>query len=295
MFGSNCLNSNVESIVKVNDLCNQYGIDTISAGAAMAFTIECFEKGIIGTSDTEGIEMTWGNHAALVAMTEKLAKREGFGDILADGVKIAAERIGRGSVEFAMHIGGQELGGHDPKHDYHWGVGYLIDPTPARHTQNAEVFRPMTALIKQDRMSDVDVGQEYKSASMLYHTVNCSGICAFVYSNFPRADVFREFMVAVTGWGDNLEDLAMTGERILNIRQAFNTREGLNQARFKVPGRMLGNPPFEKGPHAGITIDKDTWIKGCFAAANWDLETGRPTREKLVQLGLNDVAEELWK
>jgi aldehyde:ferredoxin oxidoreductase len=295
LFGSNCLNNNIESIMKLNDLCNRYGLDTISVGATMAFAIECFEKGLVSASDTDGIEMTWGNHRAMVAMTEKLAKREGFGETLADGVKIAAERIGGRSEEFAMHINGQELGGHDPKHDYHWGVGYLIDPTPARHTQNAEVFRPMTALIKQDRMSDGDVGEEYKAASMLYHGVNCSGICAFVYSNFPRSDVFAEFMAAVTGWDDTLADLAVTGERILNIRQAFNAREGLNQARFTVPGRLLGQPPFEKGPHAGITIDKDGWIDGCFAAAGWDRETGRPTRKKLEELGLNDVADELWR
>ena len=128
MFGSNCLNNNVESIIKLNDLCNRYGIDTISAGAAMAFTIECFEKGLIDLRDTDGIEMTWGNHRAMVAMTEKLAAREGFGDVLADGVKIAAERIGKGADEYAMHVKGQELGGHDPKHDYHWGVGYVVDP-----------------------------------------------------------------------------------------------------------------------------------------------------------------------
>jgi aldehyde:ferredoxin oxidoreductase len=295
MFGSNCLNNNVESIIKLNDLCNACGIDTISAGAALAFTIECFENGLISRSDTDGIEMTWGNHRAMVAMMEKIAAREGFGDVLADGVKIAAERIGKGSDEYAIHIQGQELGGHDPKHDYHWGIGYAIDPTPGRHTQNAEVFRPMTQLIKQDRMSDADVGEEYKDATMLYHAVNCSGLCAFVYSNFPRADIFADFMRAITGWDDRLADLALTGERILNIRQAFNAREGLNQAHFDIPGRVLGHPPFNRGPHAGVSIDKDVWIKSCFTATGWDPKTGRPTRGKLEELSLSDIAEDLWR
>lgn len=294
MFGSNCLNSNVESILKLNDLCNMFGIDTISAGAVLAFTIECFENGLIDARDTDGVEMTWGNHRAMVAMMEKLAIREGFGDIIADGVKIAAERIGKGADEFAIHVLGQELGAHDPKHDYHWGVGYVVDPTPGRHTQNAEVFRPMTQLIKQDRMSDIDVGKEYREASMLFHSVNCSGLCAFVYSNFPRAEVFAEFMSAITGWDYGIEGLALAGERILNIRQAFGAREGHNQARSKVPGRMLGHPPFEKGPHTGVSIDERVWFESCFTATGWDRETGKPTREKLLELGLGDVADELW-
>lgn len=294
MFGSNCLNSNVESIIKMNDLCNQYGVDTISAGGALAFAIECFENGLIDKRDTDGIEMRWGNHKAMVAMVEKLAVRDGFGDVIADGVKVAAERIGRGSEKFAIHVDGQELGAHDPKHDYHWGIGYLIDPSPGRHTQNGQVFEPNTQLIKQDRMTDIDVGEEYRTTSLLFHTVNCSGLCAFVYSNFPQVEVFAEFMGAVTGWQESIEELTRTGERILSLRQAFGAREGVNQARWKTPGRVLGQPPFERGPHAGVRIDERVWLQQCFAAVGWDWETGKPKREKLIELGLRDVADELW-
>ena len=122
MFGSNCLNDNLESIIKVNDICNRYGLDTISAGASIAMAIECYENGIITKEDTEGLELTWGNHRAIVEMTEKLARREGFGDILADGVKAAAERIGKGAEQYAMHVQGQEFPAHDPKFGYHWAV-----------------------------------------------------------------------------------------------------------------------------------------------------------------------------
>ena len=114
MFGTNCLNNNLDSIIMANDICNRYGLDTISAGAAIAMAIECYENGLITREDTGGIEMTWGNHKAIVAMTEKLARREGFGDILADGVKAAAEKIGKGADKFAMHIQGQEFPAHDP-------------------------------------------------------------------------------------------------------------------------------------------------------------------------------------
>ena len=114
-LGSNCANSNTESISMANDICNRAGLDTISAGTIIAFAMELYENGILTKKDTGGIDLKWGNHQAIVAMTEKLAKREGLGDILADGVKIAAEKIGKGAEKFAVHIGGQELGMHDPK------------------------------------------------------------------------------------------------------------------------------------------------------------------------------------
>jgi aldehyde:ferredoxin oxidoreductase len=139
MFGTNCLNNNLESIIMANDICDRAGLDTISAGAAIAFAIECFENGLITKGDTDGMEMTWGNHKAIVAMTEKLARREGFGDVLADGVKVAAQKIGQGSDQYAIHIGGQELPAHDPKHAFHFATSYRLDPTPGRHFVGSEL------------------------------------------------------------------------------------------------------------------------------------------------------------
>ncbi|MGD0915133.1 MAG: aldehyde ferredoxin oxidoreductase family protein [Thermodesulfobacteriota bacterium] len=294
MFGSNCLNNNIESIMKLNDICNRYGIDTISAGSVIAFTIECYENKLITQADTGGIEMTWGNHQSIVEMTEKLAKREGFGDIIADGVKVAAERIGQGAGKYAMHIQGQELPAHDPKHDYHWGIPYMLDPTPARHTQNAEIFRPLGQVVQLDRKAYANEGMEYRIGSALHHIVNCSGMCAFVYSCLPNTSVLVEFMNAVTGWDLTLEELIKTGERILNMRQAFNIREGLNLTEFKIPDRLLGKPPFKEGPLAGVTINKDVWFKEYLAAIDWSSETAKPNRKKLQELGLEDLAQELW-
>lgn len=293
MFGSNCLNNNLESIIKLNDLCNRFGIDTISTGATLAFTMECYENGLLTQADTDGIEMTWGNHRSMVTMTEKLAKREGFGDVIADGVRMAAERIGRGADQYAMHIQGQELPAHDPKHDYHWGIPYLLDPTPARHTQNAEVFRPLGQVVQLDRKAYANEGMEYRIGSALHHIVNCSGMCAFVYSCLPNSNILAEFMSAVTGWDLTLEELIKTGERILNMRQAFNIREGLNLTQFKIPDRLLGKPPFKEGPLAGVTINKDVWFKEYLAAIDWDIETAKPNRKKLQEFGLEDITPEL--
>jgi aldehyde:ferredoxin oxidoreductase len=298
MFGTNCLNNNLESILKTSDICDRYGVDTISAGAAIALAIECYERGLITKKDTDGIEMTWGNHRAIVAMTEKLAKREGFGDVLADGVKAAAEKIGKGADKYAIHVGGQELPAHDPKHSFHYATSYRMDPTPGRHFVGSELSdapgHPAGLLPKFDLKSFSGRGEARRIGSSFHQTVVCTGMCLFVYWAFPDVDPIADFMRAVTGWDVTDEELLKTGERIANIRQAFNIREGLNPLKHKVPDRVMGRPPLKEGPVAGVTIDEDTMIKEYLTAMDWDLKTAKPSKRKLLELGLTDVAQELW-
>ncbi len=294
MFGSDCLNSNIESIIKASDICNRYGLDTISAGSTIAFTIECYENGLITRADTDGIEMTWGNHKSIVAMTEKMARREGFGDVLADGVKVAAAKIGKGADEYAMHIQGQEVPAHDPKLGIHFGTTYKLDPTPARHTQGSEMMHPpgLVPQIEKDAVSGR--GEAHWIGSNFKHIVNCSGICEMPYGALPSVDVVAEFMRAITGWDVTTDELIRTGERISNLRQAFNIREGLYSPQFKVPDRILGKPPQKEGPLAGRTVDEETLHTEYLTAADWDLKTAKPSKKKLLELGLEDVAQELW-
>ncbi len=294
MFGTNCLNTNLESIIKANDICNRYGLDTISAGATIAFAIECYENGIITKADTDGIEMTWGNHKSIVAMTEKLAKREGFGAVLADGVKVAAEKIGKGSEKYAIHIHGQELPAHDPKLGYFYQTTYRLDATPARHTQGSEEGAPSGLLPDFDKESFSGRGEAHKVGSNFNHIVNSSGMCMFMCMTLPAAKVVVEFMSAVTGWDMTMGELLKTGERISNLRQAFNIREGLNPLQFKVPDRVLGRPPQKEGPVAGVTVDEDTMVKEYLAVMDWDTKTAKPSKKKLQELGLEDVAKDLW-
>ena len=298
MFGTDCLNNNLESIIKVGDICDRYGLDTISAGATIAMAIECFENGLITKKDTDGIEMTWGNHKAIVAMTEKLAKREGFGAVLADGVKVAAEKIGKGADKYAMHIQGQELPAHDPKHAFHYATGYRLDPTPARHFTGSELSmapaHPAGLLPKFDHKSFAGRGEAHRIGSNFHHALVCAGMCLFVYWAFPNIDPIAEFMRAVTGWDVTNDELLKTGERISNIRQAFNIREELNPLKFKVPDRVLGKPPMKEGPLAAVTVDEDTMAKEYLTAMDWDLKTAKPSKKKLLELGLEDVAKVLW-
>jgi aldehyde:ferredoxin oxidoreductase len=293
MFGANCLNSNLDSIIKVNDICNRYGIDTISGGAVIAFTIECYENGLITRADTDGIEMTWGNHKSIVAMTEKLVKREGFGDMLADGVRAAAEKIGKGADQYAMHVQGQEAPAHDPKLGYHWGTSYRMDATPGRHTQGPGMPIPGLPIPKFDPKSFSGRGEAHKIGSNFSHVVSSTGTCLFLYWALPSVDPLIEFMRVVSGWDLTIDELIKTGERICTIRHAFNIREGLNPLKYKIPGRIMGNPPPKEGPLAGVTVDEETLDQELLAALDWDSKTTKPSKEKLLELGLEDVAQQI--
>ena len=303
-FGAMNLNDNVESIIKLNDLCNRAGLDTISTGSTIAFAMECYERGLITDSDAEGIELRWGNAEAIVAMVEKIAKREGFGDILADGAKVAAERIGKGSGEFAVHCAGQEPGMHDPKHWPGLGVTYQLDATPGRHGQGGHWMEGYPDWWKRslgveelpsgpNRHDYAGKGEVFKRAACMIHFVHCSGLCRFPWYHMDPASMW-EFVSAVTGWHIDRAEAYRIGERIANIRQAFNIREGFNALDHAIHPRMVGLPPLREGPAKGITVDMDTLLQDFLEAMEWDLVTGRPSRKRLIELGLKDVAEELW-
>jgi len=296
-FGTLCLNDNLESIIKATDICNRYGLDTISAGAAIAFAIECYENGLISEEDTEGIELAWGDHEAIVAMTEKLAKREGFGNVLADGVKRAAEKIGKGADRYAIHVHGQELPMHDPRLAPSFATAYKGDATPARHTQAGLAFvetgPPPPGLPPMDKYTYTGKGPMEAAFKNRSHTMNASGMCMFGSAVLPP-NALPTYLSVVTGWEFTPEEILKTGERIANIRQAFNVREGLTPRDFKLSGRPIGDPPLEEGPVANVMVDADTLHAEYFRAMEWDTETGKPSKKKLEELGLDDVAKELW-
>jgi aldehyde:ferredoxin oxidoreductase len=271
-FGGMCLNSHTESILMANHICNSHGLDTISAGTTIAFAIECYENGIITKSDTDGIELTWGNHEAIVAMTEKLAKREGFGDILADGVRTAAKKIGKGAEQFAVHAGGQEIGMHDPKfaNPFHKGqpaaARYKMDAAPGRHTA------------------------EFGPISFMWNVMNCAGVCMMGYM---QENVSR-FMKIVTGLDRSADELLVCGERIANMRHIFTLREGINPINNEMHPRVIGEPPLKEGPLAGVRVNLEGQVYWNLGFLDWDMDTTKPSKKKLLSLGLNDIAEELW-
>ncbi len=271
-FGMLLLNDNLESIVKANDICNRYGLDTISTGATIAFAVECYENGIISKEDTGGIELGWGRSQAIVAMIEKMAKREGFGAVLADGVKRAAERIGKGAERYAIHCGGQELAMHDPRLMSIFATAYECDSAPGRHTSGA-----------MDAM--------YSSVMRIMDT---SGMCMLQWTSAPQMDMAK-IISAALGREVSMQDLMKIGERISHIRQAFNAREGIDpQSRRMSSGRPIGAPPLGAGPTANVTVDAEGMRVKYFEGMGWDPKTGKPSRERLVAVELDDVAQDLW-
>jgi len=298
-FGNMCLNDDIASIFKLNDMCNRGGLDTISAGSVIAFAMECYENGLISKEDTDGIELTWGNADAIIAMTEKIVSRQGFGDVLADGVKVAARRIGKGAERFAMHVGGQEPGLHNALFLPGRGTGFVADPTPGRHTAAAPYTRcdtntaagpyPELQLSGFERYQYRGKGQAAALATNYWQVGGSSGICLmpFMSGVFP----LLEFINGVTGWDISIAEAFKTGARIQTLRQLFNVREGISPADYALPNRLAGVPPKSEGPLKGITIDIDTLASEYRKAMGWDPVSGMPSESCLSELGLDKLAK----
>ncbi|MFX0058469.1 MAG: aldehyde ferredoxin oxidoreductase C-terminal domain-containing protein, partial [Candidatus Heimdallarchaeota archaeon] len=303
-FGYMLLNDDPLSLIKVNDTCNRAGIDTISIGATIAFAIECYENGILTKNDTDGLELTWGNSKAIIEIVKKVIKRDGFGDILADGSKKASEVIGKGSEKYAMHSMGQELAMHDAKFFKSLGMSYAFDPTPGRHTTPSIDFMAMGPLIKPDglieglslpkrwKRAGEDRYEAQKIAVGLKQATNALGLCDlfYVYQKYP----LREVIKAVVGWDLSIDEICKVGYRIHTLRQVFTIREGIIMADNEIPGRAVGNPPFENGPHKGKTIDYKEDYKGFCKKIGWNTENGYPLKDSLTELNLDFVIKDLY-
>jgi aldehyde:ferredoxin oxidoreductase len=288
-FGTMLLNSDAESIIKANDVCDLYGIDTISSGTTLAFAMECYEQGIIGRKETDGIELTWGNAGAIIAMLEKIGKREGFGAVLADGVQRAARQIGKGAEKYAMHIHGQEPGFHDPRIFPFRGLSYLAHPTPGRHMTSMASIRLegegklATYPEVQKPQGDDEVekrGRIHALGSSYSQAFGNSGMCLFALSggsNFPLV----EFVCAATGWDFTAAEAISAGKRSLSLQQAFNMRQGLSARDFALPTRIADPPAM--GPFAGKLVDFDSLRRSYYKAMGWEPETGNPSKECLAE------------
>jgi aldehyde:ferredoxin oxidoreductase len=296
-LGGYCLNSDFEVIIKVNDICNRAGIDVISTGTAISFAMDCFDRGILSKSELDGIDMKWGDGKAMVALAEKIVNNEGIGELLAKGVKVASEEIGKGAEELAMHIQGQELPAHDGKLFTSMGLSYGVDSTPARHTQWSFASKPQKF---EDVFPDIETDfdqEEYKGRAQahrkyaaLAHVINSLGSCIFGYN---CTDVFThpECYAAVTGWDTDVDEFAKTGERIGNLRQIFTVREGYNPIDFNYPKPAQGSPPLKEGPLKKVTLDIDTMKNEFYEEMDWDKKTGMPSKKKLKELGLDKVVK----
>jgi aldehyde:ferredoxin oxidoreductase len=293
-FGGLLLHDDLDAIIELNEMCNRAGIDTISTGAAVAFAIECFENGIIDEGATGGLKLGWGKSAEIIELTEMIIKREGLGDILADGVKRAAAKIGDGAEKFAMHAGGQELPMHDSRLDPGFAIAYQCEPTPGRHSISsfqytdlfsvAKMFPGAKQMIKQAGSKESRKVRGYTAGTYYMQLVNSAGMCFF--GSITSALPLVAWLNAVTGWDLAPDEYLKTGERILNLRKAFNVREGIKPEDHMLSERALGKTPLTKGPLRGVTVDIGWLVKEFYATVGWDLHTGGPTAEKMKELGI---------
>jgi len=291
-FGTMSLVKSPDAMIYANHLCNEYGFDVISAGVTTSFAVECFENGIITKEDTDGLELRWGGDEAIIELLKMMGERRGIGAVLADGVKVAAEKIGNGAEKFAMHIGGQELPMHDPKLQPEYHTTYKLDPTPGRHTQYGDSRRlGKIPPAPRDRRDYSGRGEHHKAASEYMHIVNSGGMCQFITSMANTANI-PTWINAVTGWDTDLDEIMVIGERIANLRMAYEVREGGNPRRRAVPGRVTGASPEGRsaGPLEGVNLDTELLEVDYLNACDWNVDTCTPSRAKLESLGLKDVA-----
>ncbi|NLM46407.1 MAG: aldehyde ferredoxin oxidoreductase family protein [Firmicutes bacterium] len=291
-FGALLLNTEEDVVLKCNDICNRYGLDTISTGGTIAWAMECYENGVLTREELDGIDLTWGNGEAIAALTQKIADQEGCGAVLAHGSAYAAQKWGKGS-EYLQVASGIELPMHDPRLGPGLARTYQYDPTPGRHVKGG-IGLPQVFGAFPDKYDFSNTGEMDVAATAAQEVENCAGLCTFmIQSGIP--DAKEQYLAAVTGWTFTREDSYETGLRILNMRHAFNLREGLKPADFTLSPRAAGKPPLAEGPLAGVEIDTEQLAKNFFLKVEWDLATGKPSPESLQRLGgLDDVIKDLY-
>ncbi|NQU99859.1 MAG: aldehyde ferredoxin oxidoreductase family protein [Parcubacteria group bacterium] len=287
MFGSNLLNENIESLIKINDLCNRYGMDTIGCGSLCGFAIECFEKGLITKEDTDGIELNWGDPYSIIFLVEKIGKAEGIGEILSKGFKKAIEIIGGDSEKYAMVIRNEAFPAHDPRWSGGLALTYYSDPTPARHTQGSVTF-PVGGyeIPKFSNTESSGWSRYHKDIILLTQVLNSAGLCLFGYGILDYKTL-PEFLNAADGRNWSVDELKKIGLRIYLLRHIFNLRAGVNFRNFSFPKRVLGEPPLNSGATKGVCIDLNTMVDEYQKEMQFDPKTMFPKRDILEKLNID--------
>jgi aldehyde:ferredoxin oxidoreductase len=302
-FGSNCGVSDLRAISAANELCNAYGLDTISTGMAVSFAMECFENGLLTLKDTGGIDLRFGNAKAMVEMTRLICERKGVGDLLAEGTEIAAEKIGPAAQAFTINVKGQPFPMHECRTRHGQALGYAVSPTGADHTHNFWDEGLAKDVLDEDLQSlglyesvPRTVLNEHKvraytavtNWSWLYNHIGC---CMFI--PWSREQI-AEAITAMTGWKVSLYELLKATERGVTLARVFNLREGLTRADDRLPKRM-------ETAHVSRTVNEkpvtpqslDEALTMFYGMMGWDPQTGTPTLAKLQELDISWAAAHL--
>jgi len=285
-----------------NELCNKYGIDTISAGDVIAFAMEAYEKGALTKEDTDGLELDWGNEDAMIELIKKIALRDGIGDLLAEGSKRVAEKINKGSEDYAHHIKGMEPPAYDVRTAKAFGLGWATATRGADHLAalpNFELlgYEPEIGVEWFGSEKAVDPhAWESKPRMVVWHEnlgaiVDSAEMCKYTcFSAYAvKPEDMAKFIDYSTGMDLNAENLMRIGERIYNLERLFNLREGIGKEQDRLPKRFT-DEPLPEGPAKGQVVELDKMLPDYYKLRGWDWETGYPTKKKLLELGLLEEA-----
>jgi aldehyde:ferredoxin oxidoreductase len=308
-FGNYCGIGNLAALARANQICNEYGMDTISCGATISWAYEAFNEGKLTLADTGGLDLSWGNAESMVALTEQIGRREGFGDVLAEGSERAARQIGRGTEAFLITSKGQEAPAHMPQVKRSLAVIYAANPFGADHQshehdpaveEDFEFYADrLGALGFHERVETRAMTKEkirFALASQhMYSAMDSLNLCQFVYGpawQLYGPEEMVETVRAITGWDVDLAELQQVGERRLVMLRMFNAREGLDRAADTLPEKFFKRP-LQGGPSDGWRLDRDEfegWLNTYFELCGWDVATGVPGQAKLEELGLGWLA-----
>jgi aldehyde:ferredoxin oxidoreductase len=291
-LGPNCGVDKLDAIVKAAELCNYYGLDAQSAGVAVSFVMDCHEKGILSHEELGGIDAHFGNSEALLQLIEKIGKREGIGDVLADGVKVAAQKIGRDSDKLAQNIKGLEVTGYDLRCLKTAALGFAVSFRGADHNRSGAYALDMTG--KVDRFkAEKGRGQLVKDSEDVYALIDSLIICknakGTLYKELPD---MAKLYTLVTGYEMTPQELGLAGERINTLARLINIQEGLSRKDDTLPWKVMHQPIPDDGPAKGALVTQDELdllLDDYYIARGWTLE-GVPTKDLLTRLGLEDLS-----
>ncbi len=298
-LGAMCGVDNLEAVTLAHFLCNEYGTDTISAGNTIGFAMECYQKGILTKEDTGGLELNFGDADLLIDLVHKIGKREGIGDMLAEGTRIMANKLGKDSMRFAMHVKGLELPAYDSRAAKITGLAYATANRGGDHITayiEGPAFMAMPFMI----VDDADVGDPLvetpKTAKVVKDFEDAFGVfdaiggCKFMGMVLSAED-WASLISKVMGYEFSAGDFRKTGERIYNLERMFNMREGLTRADDTLPPRLL-EEPLPEGPAEGQVVNLDPLLDAYYEYRGWD-KNGKPTPEKLKELGLDWMIDKI--
>ncbi len=289
-FGPLLLNDNLEAIAKANELCTRYGMDTISTGVSIALAMECYEKGLLTKNDLDGLELTWGNHEAIVKMIDKMGKREGIGDLLAEGGRIAAKKIGKGAEQFIQHVKGLEIPMHDSRAFNSWALVYATCnrgachiSTPAYWIERGLTYPGIGIDKPIDRFATEGKAQVIKVFQDFNEVMESLVMCKFTLCTGVKPPHILEIINLATGWNMDMDELVKTGERGFNLKRLINTNLGISRKDDVLPERM--SIAHTEGGAKGYVVNLAKMLKEYYTLRGWD-EEGVPTKEKLQELSI---------